>query len=51
MTCGDTQIEVGNLRGKLQQLQTRTGSGRTALDFQFAVSKKDEVLEYSYVKQ
>ena len=44
LTCGDTEIEVGNLRNKLKELQTRTGSGSTRLHFQFAVrlSKKKE---------
>ena len=40
MTCGDTQIEAGNLRRKLRKLQTRDESGRTELDLQFAVSNK-----------
>jgi protein tyrosine phosphatase len=37
MTCGDTQIEAGNLRRKLRKLQTRDESGRTELDLQFAI--------------
>ena len=50
MTCGDTQIEAGNLRRKLKQLQTRDESGRTGLDLQFAVSNRNEVVRVYCVK-
>ena len=38
MTCGDTQIDAGNLRATLNKLQKRDQSGMTELDLQFAVS-------------
>ena len=44
MTCGDTQIEAGNLRRKLKKLQTRDESGRTELNLQFSVSNGNEVV-------
>ena len=44
MTCGDTQIEAGDLRKRLEQLQTRDESGRTGLDLQFAVSNRNEIV-------
>ena len=39
VTCGDTEIEAGDLRKKLAQLKTTDESGRTGLDLQFAVRK------------
>ena len=38
VTCGDTQIESGNLRAKLNKLQKKDQSGKTELELQFAVS-------------
>ena len=37
VTCGDTEIEAGDLRKRLAQLKTRDESGRSGLDLQFAV--------------
>ena len=39
VTCGDTEIEAGDLRKRLVQLKTTDESGRTGLDLQFAVRK------------
>ena len=39
VTCGDTEIEAGDLRKRLAQLKTTDESGRTGLDLQFAVRK------------
>ena len=39
VTCGDTEIEAGDLRKRLAQLKTIDESGRTGLDLQFAVRK------------
>ena len=38
VTCGDTQIESGNLRARLNKLQRRDQSGQSGLDLQFVVS-------------
>ena len=38
VTCGDTQIEAGNLRRRLTQLQNKDESGRTGFELQFSVS-------------
>ncbi|CAI8054886.1 Receptor-type tyrosine-protein phosphatase delta, partial [Geodia barretti] len=37
VTCGDTEIEAGDLRKRLAQLKTKDESGRSGLDLQFAV--------------
>ena len=39
VSCGDTEIEAGDLRKRLAQLKTTDESGRTGLDLQFAVRK------------
>ena len=39
VTCGDTEIEAGDLRKRLAQLKTTDESGCTGLDQQFAVRK------------
>ena len=39
VTCGDTEIEAGDLRKRLARLKTTDVSGRTGLDLQFAVRK------------
>ena len=36
--CGDTQIESGDLRAKLNKIQKKNQSGKTELELQFAVS-------------
>ena len=38
VTCGDTQIDSGNLRAKLNKMQKKDQSGKTELELQFAVS-------------
>ena len=38
VTCGDTQINAGNLRATLDKLLKMDQSGRTEMDNQFAVS-------------
>ena len=38
VTCGDTQIESGNLRAKLKKMQKKNQSGKTEMELQFAVS-------------
>ena len=38
VTCGDTQIESGNLRTQLNKLQRKDQLGKTGLELQFAVS-------------
>ena len=38
VTCGDTQIESGNLRARLNKLQRRNQSGQSGIDLQFVVS-------------
>ena len=38
VTCGDTQIDAGNLRTSLDKLLRETQPGRTEMDIQFAVS-------------
>ena len=38
VTCGDTQIESGNLRAKLNKLQRKDPLGKTEIALQFAVS-------------
>ena len=38
LTCGDTQVESGDMRKRLGQLQKRDQSGKTGLEFQFSVS-------------
>ena len=38
VTCGDTQIDSGNLRAKLNKLLRKDRSGKTELELQFAVS-------------
>ena len=38
VTCGDTQIDSGNLRVKLNKLQRKDQSGKTELELQFTVS-------------
>ncbi|CAI8054884.1 Receptor-type tyrosine-protein phosphatase delta [Geodia barretti] len=40
VTCGDTEIEAGDLRKRLAQLKTKDESGRSGLDLQFAGYKK-----------
>jgi protein tyrosine phosphatase len=37
VTCGDTQIESGNLRTQLNKLQRKDQLGKTGLELQFAV--------------
>ncbi|CAI8054880.1 Receptor-type tyrosine-protein phosphatase delta [Geodia barretti] len=37
VTCGDTEIEAGDLRKRLAQLKTKDESGRSGLDLQFAI--------------
>ena len=37
VVCGDTQVEAGDLRKRLAQLNTRDRSGNTGMDLQFAV--------------
>ena len=36
--CGDTQIESGDLRAKLDKMHKKSQSGKTELELQFAVS-------------
>ena len=36
--CEDTQIEAGNLRKKMKNMQNKNESGRTGFDWQFSVS-------------
>ena len=38
VTCGDTQVESGDLRAKLNKMQKKNQSGKTELELQFAVS-------------
>ena len=38
VTCGDTQIDAGNLRTSLDKLLRETQPRRTEVDIQFAVS-------------
>ena len=38
VTCGDTQIESGDLRAKLNKMKKKNQSGKTELELQFAVS-------------
>ena len=38
VTCGDTQIDAGNLRTSLDKLLQKDQPGRTEMDIQFAVS-------------
>jgi protein tyrosine phosphatase len=37
VTCGDTQVEAGDLRKRLAQLQTKDESGQTGLELQFSI--------------
>jgi len=38
LTCGDTEMDAGNLRPSLDKLLRMDQSGRTEMDHQFAVS-------------
>ena len=38
VTCGDTQIDAGNLRTSMSKLLKKSHSGMTELELQFAVS-------------
>ena len=38
VTCGDTQIESGYLRAKLNKIPKKNQSGKTELELQFAFS-------------
>ena len=38
MTCGDTQIDAGNLRTSLDKLLRKKQSEKTEMDIQFSVS-------------
>ena len=38
VTCGDTQVESGDLRAKLNKMQKKNQLGKTELELQFAVS-------------
>ena len=38
LTCGDTEMDAGNLRTSLDKLLRMDQSGRTEMDHQFAVS-------------
>ena len=38
LTCGNTEIDAGNLRTSLDKLLRMDQSGRTEMDHQFAVS-------------
>ena len=40
VTCGDTQVESGDLRKTLGQLQRRDQSGITDMEIQFSVSRR-----------
>ena len=45
VTCGDTQIEAGNLRRRLTQLQNKDESGRTGFELQFSVSTQCGIMD------
>ena len=45
VTCGDTQIEAGNLRRRLTQLQKKDESGRTGFELQFSVSTQCGIMD------
>ena len=45
VTCGDTQIEAGNLRRRLTQLQKKDDSGRTGFELQFSVSTQCGIMD------
>ena len=47
VTCGDTQIEAGNLRRRLSQLQKKDDSGRTGFELQFSVSTQCGIYGYT----
>ena len=44
VTCGDTQIDSGNLRAKLNKLQRKDWSGKTELELQFTVSLISKIM-------
>ena len=47
VTCGDTQVESGNLRAKLNKMQKKNQSGKTELELQFAVSPLINITSYT----
>ena len=46
ITCGDTQIESGDLRAKLNKMQ-KNQSGKTELELQFTVSPLINTTSYT----